>query len=498
METQGITKAQLVNQLIKIGHGDLSIYKEVGIKAVQQEPELFAHLIAWNATKGEVRDSKVAFPVIALHSTTKDDELFENAAAHLCKLDPKDLLRACRFHRELEVTKVGGAKYIKIAVNKYLREREKKRKWWDSSVLQHRQSMKSLYAMYHIRPSSFADSILFKREYPANSVFSRLRELKHMAPQEAAGTILNYNIPFLTAVGALGGIKGKHDIVIALMERMTGNELINNTRMLEKFGVFENEMLKAAYDASITRMKTQKKQISTLKAGKAAQSLGKTEAGKHAAKKLEQIQEQRLEKLGGIEGDWLVLGDRSGSMHSAIEVARHTAALIAQQVKGAVHLILFNTSPVYFDVTGKTLEEIQELTKRLHATGGTSIGCGVEYLAERNLLVNGIVVCSDGGDNTRPLFHDAYQKYVSKFSIEPTVYLLHVPGEENRMANYCSRSNIDLQITELGSRVDYYSLPNLIKTLRTSKYSLLDEIMESKLLKFTDVFQTEEFRRESA
>ena len=46
-----------------------------------------------------------------------------------------------------------------------------------------------------------------------------------------------------------------------------------------------------------------------------------------------------------------------------------------------------------------------------------------------------------------------------------------------------------LEKFELGHNVDYYSIPNIIRTLKTNKYSLCEEIMEMPLLKFSDVFK---------
>ena len=481
-EKSAVSRNSMINQLLKIGHGDLSIYKDVGLKAIKDEPELFAHLIAYNFNKGEVKDSKRALPIIALRGD-KDDELFENAVAHLCKLDPLELVRACRFHKELGPTSTGGSKWLKKGIYLYLKEREKKRKWWDRTALQHRDSLKTLYAMNHIRPNGYAQSILFYKNYPESSVFHQVKCLKNMTPIEAAGTILNYQIPYLIAVGAVGGIKNKPDIILALIERMSGNELITNTNMLKQYGVFENPILKAAYDKAVERMKKDKK-VPTLKAGRAASVI----KDKKIADKLETIQEERLAKLGGIDGDIVVLGDKSGSMTSSIEVAKQIAALIAQQIKGRVHLIFFDSQPTYFDVTGKSLSEIQEITKRISARGSTSIGCGLDYLMKKNEVVNGIVICSDGGDNYTPHFHDAYEKYCIKFEIEPTIYLLHVPGDKNYLAGFCKSKNISMTTFELGEYVDYYSLPNLINSIRINPYALIDEIMETPLLTFNDVF----------
>lgn len=512
-EVTHVTRQEIISQLNQIGHGKLSIYNDVGLRAVKHEPELFAHLIAWNAKKSEVRDQKKAFPILSLRGE-KDDELFENAAAHLCLLDPRDFISALSFHRglsagelqEYETVTVKGKKekklvtmkfppikpiagsnyvkkYVQQAIELYLREREKNKNWWNATAMQHRNSLKTLYAQNHVKPSGYAQKILFDRAYPVNSPFHIVSQLRYMKADEAAGSILNFKIPFLIAVGALGGIKDKPDVVLALIERMSGSELINNTAMLQKIGAFENSTLKAAYDNAVNRMKKDKK-VSTLKAGKAASVI----SDEKIAKKLSSIQEDRLAKLGGIDGDWLVLADRSGSMTRAMELAKNVSSLIAKQVTGKVYLVFFNTSPTFFDVTGKTLDEIKEETKRTTASGGTSIGCGLDYISEKNIIVNGIVICSDGGDNTSPYFHDAYAKYVKKMSIEPTIYLFHVSGDRNDLSLYCKRANIQIEEFDMTRNVDYYSLPSMISTLRTNRFSLVDDIMETKLLKFSDVF----------
>ena len=50
----------------------------MGKQAVQQEGEFAAHLIAWDRKNGQIRDSKVALPVIGL-AFEHDVELLDNA-----------------------------------------------------------------------------------------------------------------------------------------------------------------------------------------------------------------------------------------------------------------------------------------------------------------------------------------------------------------------------------------------------------------------------------
>ena len=241
----------------------------------------------------------------------------------------------------------------------------------------------------------------------------------------------------------------------------------------------ENPALKSAYEKAIQKPA----RVSTLKAGKASKAI----KDKKLSAKMDKVQEKVLDTKS-IDGDWLILGDRSGSMYESIEIARNVAAFLARTVKGEVHLVFFNTSPIYFNVTGKSLDKITQETTRLTAGGGTAIGCGLELMLEKNISVNGIAVCSDGGDNTPPWFHNSYKRYCEKLGIEPTVYLYHVSGEENRMTGLCRENGIMLDVFEMGRNVDYYSIPQLALTMRTGRYTLVEEIMDTRLLTFNDVF----------
>lgn len=477
---------QVVANLMKIGHGDLSLYVDQGLKAARAEPEFFAHIVAYNALKSEVRDSKVALPVIALRGLTKlESDLAENAIAHLMQLGPRELARSYEFSKTLTqrglVIPGGYRKLYQASIQRYLKTRETHRSQWDKAVLSNRNAMVELYAISHTKPSSYAQAVLFDKQYPEGSVFAAVSNLKNMTSQEAAGTILNFKIPFPIAVGAGVNVKNE-DVALALMEAMSGAELINNTQMLKRLGVMENPVLRSAYEKAAERA-TQDKRVSTLKASRAAEVVG-GEAGK----KLQKIQDAKLQQLGGIEGNWLVLGDVSGSMRESIEVARQIASLIAQQVKGNVYLVWFNTMPTLMDVTGKTLAEIKEMTKYIRANGGTSIGCGLDLLREKGVVINGVAIASDGGDNTSPYYHEAYKRYESSLNVSPMTYLFHVPGESDALTGYCTRAELPYEKYELGGQVDYYSLPNIVKSLKTGRYGLLDEIMQTPLLTLAEVF----------
>lgn len=480
-----LTTQQLIGNLVKVGHKTLELYASDGLRVVNENPDLMAHLIAWNQENGEIRDSKVALPVLSLRGDRGEDgQYYENALAHLLLLDPRNLVRAVFYHRDLNTkgfgVSDGAGTLLKDVVKQYLTVRQSKEEWWDRTVLQHRKSIKTLYALYHVKPNDKAQAVLFKKEYPEGSVFEALTGLKDQKPKEAAESILKHRIPFTIAIGALGGIKKNKDLLLSLIESMSGTELITNSKMLSKMGVMENSVLKAAYEKGISKAQKDKK-TSTLKAGRATEVI-KDEKIKA---KLEKLQEARIEDLKGMEGDWLVLGDMSGSMETAIGKAKEVAAFLSRSVKGNVYLVFFNTMPVFYDVSGKTLEEIKKATSGVRAGGGTSIGCGLQLMSEKGVIVNGIAIISDGGENTSPRLLDVYRQYEKGFTISPTVYLLHLEGQDKDSLS-SSMKEIAYERIEV-SDIDYYGLPNLAKLLRSSRYTLIDEIMQMPLLTMKEV-----------
>lgn len=144
-------------------------------------------------------------------------------------------------------------------------------------------------------------------------------------------------------------------------------------------------------------------------------------------------------------------------------------------------------------MTGKSLDWINETTKHIAANGGTSIGCGLQRMLDSSAEVDGIAVVSDAAENSSPWFADVYKKYSEKYDKEVPVYLYRTVNKSNYGGDVdlkvsMDRSHFDIQEFDLTKSVDYYSLPNLIKTMRTNRYSLIDEILATPLLTLQDVY----------
>ena len=500
-EVASFNRQSLISNLVKSTHGSLNDYVPLTLTAGKNDPEFLAHLIVWNLVKGEIRDSKIALPIINLRTLLPDEsELAESAIASLLTQDPRSLCKAYNFNLELKKSKLpisgGYGKLLKSGLKKYLEVREKNKAWWDRTVIQHRKSMKELYAVSHYNPSDYAQAILFDKKFteaPAKgSVFHKISMLKDMPPSEAAGTILNYKIPFQIALGSLGRKKDEYEknpeFLLALMGGMSGQQLISATKFLTSVGVFNSPMLKSEYNKALERAKGDKK-VSTLKASKAMEVLSEDSSiNAEIIANLSNLQETKISQKT-IEGDWVVLGDCSGSMSQAVELAKDIASYITKSVAGKVYLIFFNDNPRVFEVTGKRLEEIKQDTKYIKANGGTACGCGLKYLQDKGVIINGIAIVSDGGDNRSPYFHTAYQEYCKKLDVEPTVYYYRISGDHDALSMYCRNAGVHIEIFDMSRKVDYYSLPNLVASMKTTRYGLMDEIMDTPLLTFKQIFK---------
>lgn len=489
MAETGLTKNQILSELSRSPHGKLDEYVPVCRKAVAQEPEFTAHLISWNRIKGQVRDSKVALPVISLSVLGQDPEFKDNALAHVAMLGLRELERAYRFAWDLRDKDKSPWRQtllpIRRVVTQRLRTIEADWKKWERTAIQHRSTLANLYAVSRTSQDEKVRDILFRGANPEGTLFETVAKLKDMDPVEAAGTIIEKRLPFLIAAGALGDKMKNPDLVMALISRMSSTELVTNMRLLDSLGVKTNPVLRAALEKGLEKASKSKKNV--LKTTRAADALGDDAL----SAKLRGVQEKQLDNMS-VEGNWLVLGDKSGSMHSAMEVAKKVAGILAKMAKGQVHLVFFDTVPSGRDVSGMTYEEIVKLTRHERSGGSTSIGCGLKWALEKKLDIDGIAIVSDGGENSAPYFPVVHAEYTKWSGKDVPVYLYHCDGDHNALANTMNTAKIDMQVFELGRSVDFYSLPNIVSTMRTNRYSLVDEVMQAPLLKLADVLKVKE------
>jgi hypothetical protein len=495
MAETGVTKQSLIANLSRSSHGALKEYIPLAKIGFQQEPEFTSKLTAWDRTHGQIRDSKVALPVIGL-SVLIDEELVDNALAHIALLGPRELARAYRF--ALEIRLPGKMRELRRLVESYLHQKEQD-KGWDHLAIQHRGTLKELYALAHAKPEKERTNVVLygrnfdktKAPLPKGSVFEVVANLKNMTPTEAAGSIMRYRIPFLIAMGALGAKAKEPDLVQALIQAMSATELTTNVKMLEKLGLKTNPALRGAFDAALAKAATSKKNtLKTTAAIDAKNEDGSYALSENTREQLRGLQDKQIAAVGGPTGSWLVLADKSGSMANAIEVARHVSATLAKFVKEKVYLVFFDTAPMTVDVTGLSLDQITKATRHITANGGTSIGVGLNRMLQEKIEVDGIAIVSDGGENAAPLFVSVYPKYSQFIGKEIPVYFYDVHGHAG-FKEAVNKAGIEMQTFDIsGGKIDYYSVVNTVATLRSNTYSLVDEIMATPLLTLNSVLKS--------
>lgn len=494
MENITLTKNQIIEVLTRSPHGKLEEYVPIGRAAAAAEPEFLAHLIAWNQIHGAIRDSKIALPVLSLGQPTFTGDLAENSLAHIASQDPRNFVRALDYARSVGTQ--GTHRQLRRLVQAYLRQRESSWGLWERAVVQHRASLKTLYARYHVKPGSEAfNKALFKGEPPVGSTLWIISQLSKMSPTEALGHVLTRKIPFLVAIGALGAKLKEPDVVLALINSMSDAELTNNAKMLDKLGVKTNPALRSAFRSRLEAL-GQEQEVKTgpalLKASVAAAALGDSTT----AAALNRAQERQIKATGGVKGRWLIAGDKSQSMGIAIEVTQFIAGHLAR-VAEAAELVWFDTTPYHMQVSGKTLEQIKEICRHVRPQGGTIWSAAIDYMSVCDKEVDGVAFVSDGGDNPAHnlrgrQFVAAWKEYCAKIGKEPTLYFFKVKGEDpDTISPVLQRAGVSFELFDLTRGVDYFSLPNLIATMNTRRWSLLDQIMAVPLLKLTDVFTKE-------
>jgi hypothetical protein len=101
-------------------------------------------------------------------------------------------------------------------------------------------------------------------------------------------------------------------------------------------------------------------------------------------------------------------------------------------------------------------------------------------MVRKGQYVEQIILVTDEGENTAPLFVDSLKKYREAVHADPSVCFVRTPGATHQLEEQCRRAGIPFDAFQFTG--DYYALPNLVPLLsRPSKLELLMGIMEYPL-----------------
>ncbi len=511
MASEQDLRLEILNTLLTTPHRQLDQIRPVHGEMTAKDPRFYVRLAAWYNDHGDVRDHKEMFAVSLILSDF--DGHRDVGLALLRAMPPYQVVRVLDFIHGRKTTrkvregaaagKKGRAKKeaaaapadkgavktvvedfglfrnpprsLRTEITRYLREREADADWFDSTVLTARKAVKRLYALLHVKPGERAQKILFDEEPPADSRVFALKELaKAASPAEQARAIVEHRIPYRVAATVVQQMTPT--VLAALIERMSPQELINNLASLKKRGALDNPDLKAMVEEKLGAAKTGTR----VSAFKAEEALKAANVSEDVRKKLEEVADAQVKAKGRIQRPTALFIDKSGSMQVAIELGKRIGAMISAICEKELYVYAFDTMAYPVERAGNDLAGWEKALKGITAGGGTSCGVALDTMRRKKLYAEQLIMVTDEGENTAPLFVDALKKYREEVKADPAVVFVKTPGATTHLEEQCRSAGVMADAFQFSG--DYYSLPNLVPLLtRPSKLELLMEIMEYPL-----------------
>jgi hypothetical protein len=374
---------------------------------------------------------------------------------------------------------------LRTEIVRYLREREADSEWFDSTVLVARKAIKRLYALNHVKPTERAQRILFAQDPPRDSrIFALSRLARAATPAEQAQAIIDNAIPYRVASTVVRQMTPA--VLLALVDRMSGQELINNIGSLKQRGALENPELKGLIERKLEEAKTASR-VSAFKTARAIEAAGPAISA-DLKSRLEGVADSQVKAKGRISRPTALLVDKSGSMSLTIELGKRIGALISAVCERELFVYAFDTIAYPIErpidkAPGKAPDDLaswESAFAGIRAGGGTSCGVALEAMRLRQQYVEQIILVTDEGENTAPLFAATLRKYRESVKADPNVCVVRVPKSVNLIETSCREAAITVDVFEFAG--DYYSLPNLVPLLsKPSKLELLMEILDYPL-----------------
>ena len=500
-------RLDILNTLLTTPHRELSLIWPVHRELAELDPRFYVRLAAWYNDHGDVRDHKEMF-IVALALSGFEGHR-DVGLALLRRLPPYQVVRVLDFiHGRKSPKKVRAVaaatkgkesskaavaettsapvieeyglfrnppRALRTEIVRYLREREADPQWFDGSVLVARNAIKRMYALLHVAPGERAQKILFDEDPPADSRIFALKQLARAEnPADQARAILEHAIPYRVASTVVKQMTPT--VLLALIDRMSAQELINNLGALKRRGAFDNPALKTLIEAKLQEARSAER----VSAFKAEEAIKAADLSDDVKRTLEQVADAQVKAKGRIDRPTALLIDKSGSMSVAIELGKRIGALVSSVSAQSLYVYAFDTLAYPIQAAGPDLAAWEAAIKGITAGGSTSCGVAVEMMRRKKQYVEQIILVTDEGENTPPLFVETLKKYREEVKADPNVCFVRTPGAVTELEEQCRKVGIMVDAFQFNG--DYYALPNLVPMLsRPSKLDLLQEILEYPL-----------------
>ncbi|MBD2465458.1 hypothetical protein H6G89_31130 [Oscillatoria sp. FACHB-1407] len=468
--TERDLRLEMLNSLLTTPHRKLEQVAEIHQLIVELDPIFYGHLAVWYQRNGDVRDHKEVF---VAHLLTSD--LVEHRDAGFIMLQefpPYQVARVVDFMKQHRNKLPRSAR---TAVQRYLKVRESNPALFDRAALRGRKAMKHLYASLHIKPDERANAILFRDQPPVGSLAEVLKQLaKTESAAEQARLIVEFKLPYAIAIGAIKQLTPT--VLVALINSMTPQEVINNLKSLKARGAMDHPEVKALIDGKLDEA-SKSTRVAAFKAQVAADA---ADLDDDTLARLEKVTNEQVKQRGVITRPTALLVDKSGSMENAIELGKRLAALISGITQADLFVYAFDNIPYPVAAQGKELTDWERAFQYIKAGGGTSIGAPLEAMRKKRQVVDQIIVVTDEGENAAPYFGEVYKTYCRELAVMPNVVIVRVGGYCNWLESQLKGQQAPVETFTFAG--DYYSLPNLVPLLTCpSRLDLLMEILDTPL-----------------
>lgn len=380
---------------------------------------------------------------------------------------------------------------LRRAIRSYLRFREKPENigMLEGALIRARDDMFGLYFRTNTAPGGSNDSwinqYLFKHKIDENSptakrlaALARLR--KETDPVEQAKLIVEHKLPWPQVVSVITKITPT--VMVAQVEVMSPQELLQNLASLKARGAFDNPDLKKMIMDKMAKIKKQKGRVDALKGAAAAKAV---DLPADVAAAAVEVTDAQLKFHGTIRATTALLIDKSGSMQTAIELGKQLAAGIAQSCSegNEPKVFLFDNMPTEVkwrasdgNITKKSAWD-QKL-KMFRASGGTEPHNVLRAMISQGIAVEQIMLVTDEGENACGSFASQLKQYEKKFGFMPNISIARVKGwgVSDAMTKSMKAVGIDVEAVDC-TKADQVSIPNLLQLLsRKSIFELVQEI----------------------
>lgn len=475
MSNEQDARMKLLDSILETPHRDIKAFHALHKSILGTDPELYGRLAAWYWNNGDVRDHHDLFTAMLISSSYEGHRA---AGLHyLRKLEPYRVSRVVSFY-EQNINK-SKPEALRTELKYFWWEIEANRSRLDGALMYSKKDMRHLVKFNKIPHSDYSDRILFRDDPPEDSVFNVIKKIsRETNPTEQARLILENKIPFRQAESLIKKITPA--ALVAIVQGMSPQDVINNMKTLEKRGALANADLKALINKKLEDGKGNKR-VSALKVKDAKKA---TSLSQEQTKILDDLADSQVKSKGRISVDTALLVDKSGSLAIAIETAKQLGVLVSSVMtdEAQLHVVAFDGLPRPITVKGKTLADWEKAFESVIAQGNTSCGAGIAWLTKQKTRVEQIIIITDEDENTGPTFIQAYQEYVKTVGVSPHVVIVRVGSWKTTVENACKKAGVAVDTYEIGRSADKYSFPNIIRLLsRKSKFDLLMEVIGEPL-----------------